>query len=127
MKRLLFAGLLVLFLQGCSSGTLRAFNDALSEQNGYTVTYPDQSDTDYVGDIKWVTGVKNGDGFQRITNTGSDYCKVRVKFEDDSYRYFYLEPSESTGSMYVSIYNQETSMDTLCSPSERVYNSLFDD
>ena len=113
-------------MTACTTGDLRAFNDAMSGSNGQTVTYPDQSDTDYVGDIKLVTGVKNGSGFLSLKNTGDDYCKVKVDFEDGSNRIYSLDPGESTGRTYVSIYNQEDNINTMCHYSKRVFNESFD-
>ena len=110
----------------CSPGDLRAFNDAMSGSNGYEVTYPDQSDTDYVGDIKWITGVRSGSGFQRIINTGDDYCKVKVTYEDGDYDIYNLDPDKSLGSRYVSIYNQAEHMNTLCNDTSRVFNETFE-
>ncbi|MGJ8647810.1 MAG: hypothetical protein ACSHXJ_13005 [Marinomonas colpomeniae] len=117
--------LITQFLYGCSAGDLRSLNDSLSEQNGYQVTYPDQSDTDYTGDIRWTTGVKNGQGFQDIKNIGEDYCKVRVEYEDGNYDYFDLDPGEGSGSNYMSIYNQSVSMRTLCGSESSVFSESF--
>lgn len=116
----------VQMIQGCSTGDLRMWNDAMSGANGYEVTYPDQSDTDYIDDIRWTTGVRNGQGFQKIKNTGNDYCKVRIEFEDGTYDYFHLAPGESSGSTYMSIYNQAEYIQTLCHSSRRVFNESFD-
>lgn len=119
-------GLAALFiLSACSSGDLRLFSDALNNSNGRNVTYPDQSDTEYVGDIKWVTGVRNGSGFQKITNTGRDYCKVKVTFENGNDRIYKLGPGESTGREHMSIYNQADYMNTLCNRTSRVYSEAF--
>ncbi|MDM7861311.1 hypothetical protein QTP81_11960 [Alteromonas sp. ASW11-36] len=115
----------IVSLQGCTTGELRALNDALAAQNGTPVYYPNQYDTSYVGDIEWTTGVWNGEGYQSIANTSRDYCKVRVRYEDDSYDFFYLDPGESTGDMYMSIYNQAEYMDTLCNTTRRVFNESF--
>lgn len=123
---LALSGLVSVAVSGCTTGDLRAFNDAMSESNGYTVSYPDQSDTDYVGDLRWTTGVKNGSGFELIKNTGDDYCKVKVDYEDGSDRTFDLEPGESTGRRYVSVYNQSVNMNTLCNTTARVFNESFD-
>lgn len=123
---LALSGLVSVAVSGCTTGDLRAFNDAMSESNGYTVSYPDQSDTDYVGDLRWTTGVKNGSGFELIRNTGDDYCKVKVDYEDGSDRTFDLEPGESTGRRYVSVYNQSVNMNTLCNTTARVFNESFD-
>ncbi len=128
MKSLKHLVLLCLFgplIAACSSGDIRAMNDALSKQNGNNVSYPDQSDTTYVGDIKWVSGVRGGSGFQKITNNSDDYCKIRVKFEDGSYKYFKLAPGQGTGSMYVSLYNQGDYMRSICSSDRSVYDESF--
>ena len=122
---LALSGLVGITLSGCSTGDLRAFNDAMSESNGYSVSYPDQSNTDRVGDIKWTTGVKNGSGFELIRNTGDDYCKVKVDYEDGSERTFNLDPGESTGRRYVSVYNQSENMSTLCNVTARVFSESF--
>ena len=120
--------LLVLFLiQGCTTGELRAFNDAMSESSGYTVTYPDQVDTEYVGDIVWTTGVEYGEGYQEIYNSGDTFCKVRVEYEDDDYDIFNLDPGEGTGSMYMSLYNQSTYITTMCNTTSDVFYESFDD
>ncbi len=118
---------ILLFMLGCTSGELRQLNDVLSEQNGYSVSYPDQSSTDYVGDIKWVSGVRNGEGFQYFDNTGDNYCRVKVTFEDESYRIFNLEPYESTSQLYMSVYNQAEGIDTICNTTSAVFRASFDD
>ena len=126
MKRLFFlTALSILCLQGCTTGELRAFDDALSRQNGYEVTYPDQSETQYAGEIKWVTGVRNGQGFQNLINTGDQYCRVRVEYEEGDYDYFNLSPRKQTGSIYTNIYNQPTTMDTLCGPTHSTFYESF--
>ena len=128
VKTVLFAinmTAVLLFLGGCSSGDLRSFNDAMSEQNGYTVSYPNQSDTDYVGDVRWISGVRNGSGFQSLKNTGEDYCKVKISFEDETTLTYNLDPGEYTGSMYMSFYTQSTYVNTLCNTTSRVFNASF--
>jgi len=128
MKKIKTLGLLIISLTsiaGCSSGDVRAWNDAMAQTNGYTVHYPDQSDTTYVGDIKWTSGVYAGEGFMRIKNTSNDYCKVRIQLEDDSYKYYYLEPYEYIGDIYMSIYNQGAYMNTLCNSTRSVFNESF--
>lgn len=51
--KLIIASLMGAFaLSGCSTGDLRAFNDGLSEANGYNVSYPDQREVNYTGDVK---------------------------------------------------------------------------
>ena len=125
LKILVVTGVTTLTAVSCSTGDLRAFNDAMSGSNGYTVTYPDQRDTEYVGDIKWTTGVKNNSGFEIIKNTGDDYCKIKVDYENGDDRIFRLDPGESTGSMYVSLYNQSEYMSTLCNTSSAVFDSSF--
>jgi hypothetical protein len=117
--------LLLAAIQGCTTGELRAFNDALASQNGQQVYYPDQSDTEFVGDIKWTTGVWDGSGYQIIKNTGDDYCRVRVRLEDGSYEFYNLEPYEGTGDMYTSIYNQPDYMNIICNSTSRVFNTSF--
>ena len=119
--------LVVVLLQGCSAGMLRAFNDAMTEQNGYTVTYPDQSDVTYVGEVRVTVGVRNGEGYYYAENTGEDYCKVRFTLEDNDYEYLFLDPYESSGSVYMSIYNQVDYIDTLCNTTSKVFNDPFDE
>ncbi len=123
----LMASLILVLMLGCTPGELRMLNDSLSEHNGYDVNYPDQSSIDYVGDIKWVVGVKNGEGFIYFENTGSEYCRVKVTYEDDSSRIYNLEPYEKTSRLYVSIYNQARGVRTLCNRTSAVFRSSFDD
>lgn len=111
-------------LAACSSGELRAFNDAMASANGYDVYYHDQSDVEWIGDIRWETGVRGGEGYSKIKNTGSDYCRVRLRFEDGSYKYYNLDPGESQ-SLWVSLYNQDDYMNTLCNRTSAVYNESF--
>ncbi len=125
-EKLLLSIIPVMLVAGCSSGSLRAFNDAMSERNGYKVTYPDQSRTKYVGDVRFTTGVKSGSGFVSLKNTGDDYCKVQLTYEDGSNRVYNLDPGESTGRSYVSVYNQVDSARTLCNTTSRVFSSSFD-
>lgn len=109
-----------LLLVGCSTGDLRAFNDAMN--NNY---YPDQRDVKYVGDVRWETGVRNGSGYQKIKNTGGNYCKAKVIFEDGTSRVYRLEPHKSLSSMYVSLYNQTKRMHTMCHKDRRVFREKF--
>lgn len=128
MKKIKTLGLLIISLTsiaGCSSGDLRAWNDAMAETNGYNVYYPDQSDNTYVGDIKWTSGVYAGEGFMRIKNTGNNYCKVRIQLEDDTYKYYNVEPYEYIGDIYMGIYNQGAYMNTLCNSTRSVFNESF--
>jgi hypothetical protein len=112
----------VILLNGCSSGELRSFNDAMSTSNGYTVSYPNQSDTTYAGDVKWVIGVYNGSGFMDLKNTDDQYCKVKITFEDETTSYYRLEPYESRNDIYMSIYNQGDYIDSLCHSTRAVFN-----
>jgi len=112
---------------GCTSGELRQLNDVLSEQNGNSVSYPNQSSTDYVGDIKWVSGVRNGEGFQYFDNTGDNYCRVKVTFENGNYRIYNLEPYETTRHLEMSIYNQAEGIETICNTTSAVFKASFDD
>lgn len=114
---------LMVTMVGCSSGDMRMFNDSMAGD----VYYPDQHDVEWVGDIKWTTGVKNESGFQTIYNSGDDYCKVRVTLEDDSIRVYRLDPGESTGKQYMSIYNQSEYLETICNSTSAVFNASFDD
>jgi len=113
-------------LNGCSTGDYRLVNDALSGSNGKQVTYPNQSETDYVGDIRVVTGMRNGSYFNRYKNTGKDYCKVRVKLENGSNRTLRLEPGENRSGNYGSVYNQIESVQTMCNEDRRVFSAPFD-
>ena len=115
----------VVTLGACSSGDLRMWNDAMASANGYDVYYQDSSDVEYVGDVRWESGVSGGDGYLKIKNTGSKYCRVRIKFEDNSYDYYNLSPGDSR-SAYVSVYNQDTYMDTICNRTRDVFNESFD-
>lgn len=113
---------MTLLASGCSTGDLRAFNHAMAEQNGQTVTYYDQTDTDYLDDIRITSGVRNNSAFVSLKNTSDDYCRVKITYEDGSSRIYNLDPGEGTGSMYVSLYNQEESYNSLCNPSRRVFS-----
>lgn len=113
------------FLFGCSSGDLRAFNDAMTEMDGHTVTYPDQSDVEWLDDIKWINGIKNGSAYTKVDNTGYDYCRVRLTFENDNTRIFNLAPKKSSGRVTVGIYNQAVYIETLCNTTSDVFNSQF--
>ncbi len=119
--------LVCVLLQACSAGDMRAWSDALAEQNGQEVTYPDQQYVDYVGDIKVITGVKNGRGFLKLINTSDSYCRVMATFEDGNKRYFNLNPNQSTHSVATQIYNQVDSVNTSCGNYEGVFNEMFDD
>lgn len=112
-------------LVGCNAGEMRMWNDALSAANGYTTTYPDQSQVEYVGDIRWESGVSYGEGYLKIKNTGNNYCRVRIKFEDGTYDYWNVDPGESYSS-YVSLYNQDRNMQTLCNTTRAVYSEPFE-
>lgn len=114
--------LVALLLHGCSAGDLRAFSDAASKQSGHEVTYPDQSHTDYCGDVKMITGVKNGKGFLKLINTDDNYCKVKITFESERLDYYHLSPRENTGKRYMGIYNQVDAINTLCGETESVFN-----
>ena len=117
--------LLFLCLQGCTAGDMRAFNDALATANGQSFYYPNNSETNYVGDVEWTTGVWNNEGYQIIDNTSDEYCKVRVKYENDSYDFFYMAPYESTDEVYTSIYNWPVEMETICGSSRDVFSYSF--
>ena len=112
-------------LSACHDGAVRAFTDGMNAAAGYQVYYPDSYDVDYVGDVKWTQGTENNSAYQIIQNTGSDYCKVRIRYENGEYDFFYLSPRESTGRQYVDIYNQEESMDTLCGPNRAAFDQSF--
>ena len=113
-KMFILISVCISFLTACSTGDLRAWNDAMAGLNGQTVTYPDETLTEYVGDVKWVRGITDGNAHQYMTNTGSDYCKIRVLYEDGDYDIYKLGPGQGTRRMYVSIYNQPTDMEMYC-------------
>ncbi|MAK60029.1 MAG: hypothetical protein CMK09_03525 [Ponticaulis sp.] len=114
-----------LTVAGCSTGELRAFNDALAMQNGYNVTYRDQSDTKWIGDIKWTSAVQSGSYYTTAYNDGNEYCRVKIDFENDTSKTYNLDPGESTGRIYTSVYNQADYMNTLCGNSREAYNESF--
>lgn len=89
------------------------------------VTYPDQQDIDWIGDIKVITGVKNEAGYISLYNSGDQYCKVQVTFEDESTRIYKLEPDESIGRKYMSIYNQADHAETICGSTRDVFYESF--
>lgn len=127
-KAILPLAVLFILITGCTTGDLRLFGDSLAASNGNTVTYPDQQDTTYLGDIRWTTGVKNGNYFQVIKNTGDKYIKVRITYENNDYSYHNLKPYESTGTIYRGgIYNVATYMSTLSHSKSDVFNESFDD
>lgn len=103
--KLIGALLILLSMTGCSAGDWRAFDDALYAHGGGDPTYENYTDVEYYGDIKWTAGVKNNSAFQILENTGYEYYKVKITFEDGTTRTFNLEPGESTGRMTVSKYN----------------------
>jgi hypothetical protein len=117
---------LIMATNGCSNGDLRAFNDAISEQNGYSVSYPDETYTDWVGDVKIVYGVKSGEGFFNIKNASDDYCRVRVYLEDEDYNTYNITPGQSTGSRYMSLYNWLDYFRVRCHNTRDVFRVPFD-
>ena len=127
MKKIIFGATLLslTLLNGCSSGELRSFNDAMDEANGYTITYPNQSDVQYVGDVKWTVGIYNGSGYMDLKNTEDTYCKIKITFEDDSTRVYRLKAYESRNDIYMSIYNQAEYANSLCHEDIRVYDQAF--
>ena len=90
----------MLLVAGGSAGELRSWYDALNRANGYEVTYPDQSDTQYVGDIKWIAGVENGEGFQKLVNTGDNYSEVKVEHPDESRAKLTINYNESSTTIW---------------------------
>ncbi|MEG3620161.1 hypothetical protein V5T82_16980 [Magnetovibrio sp. PR-2] len=114
-------------MAGCSAGDMRMFGDTMSSMNGNEVTYPDQSNVQSVGDVKLLSGIKNGSGFLIIDNMGETYCRVRVTFEDGTKSYFNLDPGEDTGLKYMSVYNQGEHMRTICTTSSWVFSASFND
>lgn len=108
---------------GCSTGDLRAWDDALYQANtGQQVQYNDESHTDWVGKIKWTYGVNNNRGFDRLSNTGNDYCKVWIIYEDKDVRTIRLDPSESTTTLYSSVYNLSETIEFCCG-GDNVFNT----
>lgn len=112
-------------LSACNAGDMRMWNDALAATNGYDVYYPNQSNTKYVGDIRWETGVYNGEGYMEIENESRKYCRVRVLMENGDYKYYNMDPWEYE-EVYVSIYNQADGMETICNTTSAVFQSSFD-
>lgn len=127
MKRLVGVVSISLYfgLTGCSSGDLRMLSDGLAAANGYQVTYPDQSDVEYVGDIRWTTGIRYGNGFMKVDNMGGEYCKVRIDFEGGSSDYYYLDPYEKSGDVSISVYDQPDYLDMYCHSTDVVFQKEF--
>jgi len=128
LMKSLFVGLVAFAIGGCSTGDLRMLNDALYEATtGNVLVFDDQRDSEYIDDVKVVTGVSNGNGFMYFDNTSdNNYCRVWALFEDGSQRAFNLDPNEDTGSMYVDLYNQIDEVTALCEDSRDVFDFDFE-
>ena len=110
----------------CDPGSMRMMEDSFSEANGYEVVYYDQSEVDYLGEVRNTYGVRNGEGFHEYDNRGGDYYKIRVWYEDGSADFYYLEPYESTGRMSMSLYNQVDSTDAIYGDYPGIFDESMD-
>lgn len=123
--QILLTVVLISTLQACSLGHMRAVRDALAEQNGETVYYPNQSDSLYAADVKLTTGVWNGYGYYSLDNTGDEYCRALVTLEDGTEKYYNLRPYEDTGDIDASLYNQPDDIYARCGSGSRVFDTYF--
>ena len=111
----------------CDPGSMRRLSDSLDEANGYEVVYYDQTSVDYIGEVRNSYGVRDGEGFHEYDNEGGDYYKIRVWYEDGSADYYYLEPYETTGRMWMSLYNQVDSSDAIYGNYAGIFDESLDD
>lgn len=123
--QILLIVVLVSTLQACSLGHLRAVRDAMAEQNGEEVYYPNQSDSSYTGDVKFIRGVWNDYAYFSLDNTGDEYCRARVTHEDGTEKYYNLRPYEDTGDMDASLYNLPYGIYARCGNGSQVFDSYF--
>ncbi|MFT5081804.1 MAG: hypothetical protein ACI84E_002471 [Planctomycetota bacterium] len=115
-----------LLTTACDPGSMRMFADSFDEANGYEVIYYDQSNVDYIGEVRNTYGVRNGEGFNEYDNQGSDYYKIRAWFEDGSSSLYFLEPYETTGRMSMSLYNQVDSTDAIYGDYPGIFDESMD-
>lgn len=97
----------------CHNGNVRALNDTLDQLNGYSVTYPDQQNTQYISDVEWTQGVKSGSGFHSMRNTGDELCFITIIYENDETEEVQLGAGKSLFRWH-DLYNQPNNVSASC-------------
>lgn len=116
--------MITVLIQACSNSEI--IEDFGNTQHAHKITYPDHRTVHYCGEVQMITGIEEDQGFQHLINTGEEYCKVRVTYENEDHNDINLTPSANLGKKPMSIINQVNTIETKCHSNNRVFITSFD-